>query len=147
MIVDSAGLLVDTSFFFALFNERDQHHTSARGLKGWLDDLPIILPWPVLYETVNTRFSRQRGNLAQFRAIAELPSTVLLDDSPYRLESYGTVMMTTRTGSPISLVDTVLRAVLEDVNVPVGAMLTFNHADFADICARCNVELLESQDR
>ena len=97
-----------------------------------------------MYETVNTRFSRRRGNLAQFRAIVELPDTVLLDDSPYRLESYKTLMMTTRTGSPVSLVDTVLRAVLEDVNVSVGAMLTFNHADFADICSKLNVELLEA---
>jgi len=140
--VHSPRLLVDSSFFFALFIEKDQYHSLACDLKEWIDNLSIVLPWPVLYETVNTRLSRQRGNLAQFRAIVELPDTILLDDSPYRSESYEMVMMTIRMGSPLSLVDAVLRAVIDDVNVRVGAMLTFNHADFADICSKHNVELI-----
>ena len=135
-------LLVDTGFFFALFDERDSYHASAREQSEWLDSLSIILPWPVLYETLNTRFSKRRTHLDRFRAIVELPDTVLLDDSPYRLESYDAVMTATRTGSPISLVDAVLRAIIEDVNVPVDAMLTFDRADFADICSKHDVELL-----
>lgn len=140
--MSNCSLLVDTSFFFALFNERDPYHTSACDLSQWLDTLSIILPWPVLYETINTRLSRRREDIARFKAIVELRDTVLLDDSPYRLESYKTVTMSTRRGQPLSLVDAVLRAIVEDVNVPVNAILTFNHKDFADICSKNNVELL-----
>ena len=139
-------LLVDTGFFFALFNEKDQYHASACNLSKWLDNLSIILPWPVLYETVNTRLSRRPIDLVRFKAIVELQDTVLLDDSPYRSESYKTVMTPTRRGSPLSLVDAVLRAIVEDVNVPVEAMLTFNHRDFADICSKHNVELLRREE-
>ena len=49
-------LLVDTGYFFALFNSRDQYHEKAVEKQEWLDELPIALPWPILYETLNTRF-------------------------------------------------------------------------------------------
>ncbi len=139
----SGRLLIDTGFFIALFNERDQHHASACKLGEWLDILPIILPWPILYETINTRLARQPANLARFDAIAQLPETILLDDSPYRSESYATVLAPTRPKAPLSLVDAVLCNIIEDVNVPISAMLTFNERDFLQICYEYNVELLK----
>ena len=74
-------VLIDSGFFIALFNERDRHHASARELEEWLDFVPIVLPWPILYETVNTRLARRPENLAKFAAIVRLPATLLLDDS------------------------------------------------------------------
>lgn len=49
-------LLVDTGYFFALFDPGDQYHEEAVKKQEWLDELPIVLPWPILYETLNTRF-------------------------------------------------------------------------------------------
>ena len=135
-------VLVDSGFFFALFNERDRHHASARRLEGWLDLARVILPWPILYETVNTRLVRRPANLAKFEAITRAPETVLLDDSPYRAGSLrGVLARSGRTG-PLSLVDAVLCNVIEDVNVPVSAILTFNERDFQDVCLQYGVELL-----
>jgi len=51
-----------------------------------------VLPWPILYETVNTRLARRPEILAKFGAIARSPETVLLDDSPYREGSFATVL-------------------------------------------------------
>ena len=42
------GLLVDTGFFFALREARDQYHASAEEKKHLLDRWEVILPWPVL---------------------------------------------------------------------------------------------------
>ena len=135
-------VLVDSGFFVALFNERDQHHASARRLEEWLDVGPIILPWPILYETVNTRLTRRPQDLAKFGAIVQLPETLLLDDAPYREDSFAVVLAQNPARRSLSLVDAVLCNVIEDVNVPVSAMLTFNRRDFSAVCRENNVELL-----
>ena len=138
-------VLVDSGFFFALFNERDRHHASACQLEGWLDLAQVILPWPILYETVNTRFVRRPANLAKFEAITRAPETFLLDDSPYRAASLGGVLAQPGRPGPLSLVDAVLCNVIEDVNVPISAILTFNERDFLDVCLKHDVELLTAE--
>lgn len=142
-MVGPGRVLVDTGFFIALFNERDQHHASARRLEEWLDFVPIVLPWPILYETVNTRLARRPQNLAKFGAIVRLPETLLLDDAPYREDSFAAVLAQNPARGPLSLVDAVLCNVIEDVNVPISAMLTFNDRDFLAVCHENNVELID----
>lgn len=41
-----------------------------------------------------------------------------------------------------SLVDLIIRAMLLDVNLRIDALITFNSADFEDICWKKNIELL-----
>ena len=136
----ASRLLVDTGFFFALYDARDDHHDDAQAHQHWLEDLPIILPWPILYETVNTRLTRRQHLVAQFDAVVSAERTTLLDDTPYRADCYRTVSSRTRRG--LSLVDAVLQRVIEDANVDIGAMLTFNARDFAALCAENRVEIL-----
>lgn len=133
-------LLVDTGFFFALYNDRDSRHRAARMHQHWLEELPIVLPWPILYETVNTRLARRRHHVAQFDAVVSGTRTTLLDDTPYRAGCYRTVSSQVSLG--VSLVDAVLQSVIEDTNVDIGAMLTFNARDFAALCAENQVEIL-----
>ena len=136
-------LLVDSGFFFALFNPRDQRHEDACEKQEWLDILALVMPWPTLYETVNTRFVRQRETIARFESIMRAPGTEFLDDNPYRLAAYSYTIGQAKTRHhALSLVDSVLCAILDDVNVRIDAMLTFNHRDFADVCRTQNVELL-----
>lgn len=140
MVVVNSGLLVDTGYFIALYTERDEHHSAAKRKQGLLERWPIVLPWPVLYETMNTRFVKMPGALARFGAILVHPDTVLLDDSPYREGSYRTVGETAPQRY-FSLVDAVLRAIIEDTNVSISAMLTFNPRDFHDVCRKHRVAL------
>ena len=134
-------VLVDSGFFIALFNARDRHHAAARRLEAWLDAALVVLPWPILYETVNTRLARRRENMARFGAIVRSPGTALLADAPYREEALATVLAQNPATGPLSLVDAVLCHVIEDVNVPISAMLTFNERDFPAICRRNDVAL------
>ena len=134
------GLLVDTGFFFAMYDERDPYHVDTQEKRELLDLFSIILPWPVLYETISTRFSRRRGIMAQIDALVASSDTVLLDDTPYRDEAYQTVARNAHR--PLSLVDAVLRTIIEDTNVAVTAILTFNQRDFHDVCRQHSVELL-----
>ena len=137
-------VLVDTGFFIALFNERDGHHESALKMAEWLDVMSIILPWPILYETLNTRFVRRPERLERFDAIVHSPETELLDDCPYRVESLKNVLAMREGRNSLSLVDFVLCQIIEDVNVSISAMLTFNERDFQTVCQLHNVELLPS---
>ena len=132
-------LLVDSGFFMALYHERDSHHVSAVANQDWLEALPVVLPWPILYETMNTRLARRRSLLARFDALVTSSQTTLLDDTAYRHDCYRAVMS---SREPPSLVDMILQSVIEDTNVQIGAMLTFNHRDFATLCAQHQVELL-----
>ena len=111
----TGGLLVDTGFFFALLDRRDQYHATAETKKDLLDTSPrVILPWPVLYETLNTRFVGLVGAIDRFERLLQLPATELLDDSKYRDDCYRSVLAHARRGHCLSLVDTVLRSVIED---------------------------------
>ena len=134
------GILVDTGYFFALCFEGDENHALAQQTLHLLDTHPVIVPWPVLYETVNTRFVKQHRAMTRFNALLMDGRTTLLDDSSYRQACYGIVQQTHRR-RPLSLVDAVLRGVIEDVNVATGALLTFNPGDFHDVCRKSQVEL------
>ena len=136
-------LLVDSGFFFALFNPRDPYHAAALEKQEWLEMLSVVMPWPILYETINTRFARRPGTVARLESIMRAPETEFLDDSPYRLEAYEDTLARAKSqDKAMSLVDSVLCAILDDTNVRIGAMLTFNLRDFEHLCRVQGVELL-----
>ena len=141
-MVGAGRVLIDTGFFIALFNGRDQHHASSRQMEEWLDTIPILLPWPILYETMNTRLVRRPESLARFGAFTRSTEMMLLDDTLYREESLSALLSPNSAKGSLSLVDAVLCSIIEDVNVPISAMLTFNERDFLTVCAQNNVELI-----
>lgn len=137
------ALLVDSGFFFALFDPRDSHHALAGTKKEWLDVCPLVVPWPVLYETINTRFVRRPATIARFEGLIRGSDTLLLDDAPYRRNAYEDTLERAKTrNGPKSLVDSILCAIIEDPNVRIDAMLTFNLRDFGSVCQSNRVALL-----
>ena len=134
------SLLADTGYFIALYDERDENYAMAQRDKRLLDLHPMVLPWPVLYETINARFARRPSALTRMDSIIAKADTLLLDDSPYREGAYRQVRLTSRK-RPLSLVDAVLRAVIENENVRISGLLTFNVKDFHDLCYPRHVDL------
>lgn len=132
-------LLVDSGFWLALYDSTDPYHTLALKNGDLVEDLPLIVPWPVLYETVNTRMVK-RAAFVSFERVLKRNSTWLLDDSPYRegclddAFSFG--------GRALSLVDLVIRRMLEDTNLRIDGLLTFNLKDFADVCSSRRIEIM-----
>lgn len=136
-------LLVDSGFFFALFEPRDQHHADARERQEWLEIASVVIPWPIFYETINTRHARRPDRIARFESIVRAPTTEFVDDSPYRLDAFDEVLLRGKQQRhPMSLVDAVLISILADANVKIDAMLTFNHGDFSSICSAKGVVML-----
>jgi predicted nucleic acid-binding protein len=135
-------VLTDTGFWYAFYETRDQYHEEAE-LKGdLLETSTILLPWPCLYEMVNTRFvTRNKIAVKRFEALLRQTHVIRLPDEPYREAALEAVTTTVESRS-MALVDMVIRLILDDVNVRKHGLLTFNQKDFSDLCRKHHVELL-----
>ncbi len=135
--------LIDTGFWYALFNPRDDNHASAQYASEMLEHCVIVIPWPTLYETVRTRLVRNAMMLQLFENYLKDLRVEFLPDDDYRdsaLElSFRSSLHRRR---PLSMVDCLLRLLIEDSNVNVDYLVTFNHQDFSDVCTRHRVEIL-----
>lgn len=140
------AILADTGFWFALYDSHDQFHRVACEINSKLDldRVKILLPWPSLYETLNSRFVGHSTAMSGFTRLLLRPQVVRLSDCGYREKSIETVIQSWRK-RPLSLVDMVIRAMLDDRNIIKHGLLTFNHRDFADICRKNRIELITSE--
>jgi len=137
----SQRIIVDTGYIYALFEKKDPSHVAAMDKVGYLDRAQVLIPWPILYETINTRFVKRNG----FGHIARLlnrPNVHKIDDRDYRAEALTTLPDAILQGRNFSLCDMVLRLLIDDVNLQVNGILTFNEKDFVDICRARQVEVL-----
>lgn len=54
------NVLVDTGFWFALYDEKDQYHNKALKVMDRLINSRFLIPFPTLYETLNTSFVKKK---------------------------------------------------------------------------------------
>jgi predicted nucleic acid-binding protein len=134
-------VIIDTGFWIALYNARDQHHAEAETKADLLETSTILIPWPSLYETFNSRFAKNTLAAKRFEQILRRAHVVRLPDEPYR-ESALEVAIASKATRSFALVDVVIRLILDDINVRKHGLLTFNHKDFADLCRKHQLELL-----
>ena len=134
-------VIIDTCFWYALYDSRDEHHKEAESKADYLETATVLLPWPCLYETINTRFAKNTIGIRRFETLLRQSHVVQIPDEPYRDSALEAVFQTAESRS-MALVDMVIRLILEDINVRKHGLLTFNHQDFADLCRKHQIELL-----
>jgi len=136
-------VLADTGFWYALYNPRDDNHAAAEGKSDLFLTTNVLIPWPSLYETFNTRFAKNKIAVRSFEALLRQTHVELLPDEPYREAALQAALASALTGArDLSLVDMVIRLILDDINIRKHGLLTFDQKDFIDICAKRNLELL-----
>lgn len=129
------GIIVDTGYWIALFDSRDEHHERAVELEEAVMGRAMLTPWPMLYELVRTRFVRNTKAVVRFEQLLMPRLNVLIDDSPYRKAAlHQSLRLAAAERRSISLVDMVTRHMLEDAKLIVTHLVTFNAKDFSDIC-------------
>ena len=138
------NLLLDSGFWYALYDARDPFHEQANAFAKHLDFYTLLIPWPSLYETLNTRFVRHPEWLRPFEKYVHRSSSVRLPDELYRDMALDSVLKIVQGWRSISLVDMVIRLILADRNIKIDAMVTFNQNDFADICATRQIDIISS---
>jgi predicted nucleic acid-binding protein len=135
--------LVDTGIWIAMFDPRDQYRERIEEISEYLEICYLILPWPTLYETLKTRLARNRNALQRFEAYLKRPHITFLDDELYRETALELCFSSTlQAYHPLSMVDCLIRLILEDINVKVSYLATFNNDDFIDICQKWQVEII-----
>lgn len=138
--------ITDTCFWFAFFDKRDQYHTIALSKADLIESIPLAVPWPCLYETLNTAFLKDSITMQRFEDLLKRPSVRLFDDHDYRDDAFNLVAdWSKRKHRTISLVDMVVRLMLEDAKLRIGYLFTFNPRDFIDVCTTNRIELPCSQ--
>ncbi len=132
------SIVIDTGFWFALFDDRDRYHEDALLYFEYIDHHRLVIPWPTLYETLNTRFSRRQSWVGRFHRIIKSHSVFYIADNDYKEVSLKQFF---NERQRVSLVDIIIRNILEDDSLKIDAILTFNESDFIDICYRNGIEL------
>ena len=139
----SKKLLADTGFWIALLDEKDQHYQSAGERAPWIDVATLVMPWPVLYETLRTRLVKRPERVVRLDQQMKKPNVEFIEDQKYRLEAYSqTIDFSIRFRRPISMVDMVCRLLIADPEVRIDYLLTTNPKDFVDVCAKRQIQLL-----
>ena len=133
-------ILADTGFWFALFNESDDYRSKALIIEDDIQVHSLLIPWPTLYETINTKLSKQKHNVARLKRFIEKQSTILIDDEIYRKDSLTFVLE--NNIRHFSLVDHVVRSMLSDKSLRIDGFISFNPKDFYDVCDSRNIDML-----
>lgn len=143
----------DSQFLLAFYDRADDLHKQAVTLfKAYFETAKniIVLPWPVMYESLNTRFvSNPRQieeigrDLTRWRANRRLE---FIDDLKFRddaladcLNKAGPISARRRL---LSLVDRVLIAMLDDPNLRIEAVFSNDTDAFTNVCRRNGKELI-----
>lgn len=101
----------------------------------------LIVPWPTIYETLRTQFVKNRSALVRFEQEIRSSRVVLLDDTPYREDAFALSLRESVRGRHLSMVDCMIRLVIEDVSIRIDRLATYNAKDFVDLCAKRRIML------
>lgn len=138
------SILVDTGIWYA-FCDAGDGLLSDRDVQILYDKIKlheILLPWPVVYETLRTRFVRNKIALEKFEREIKSANVVFLDDSQYRNDALALSLDSSlRENRPLSFVDCLIRLLVDDLNLRITYLATLNARDFSDVCRRRNIEL------
>ena len=141
----SETALVDTGFWIALYDQRSLGHERANDVGELIDSLQLVIPWPIVYETLRTRFVRRPEWVASPNERLKKSSVTFIDDREYRDEAYElTVDSSTRSRRVISMVDMLCRLLIDDRTIRINYLFTLNPKNFYDVFVTNRVEILPS---
>ena len=130
--------VVDTGFWYALYYEKDEHHQAAKEfMERQCEGLRFIIPFPTLYETINTKFVKN-GHHRLIGVTIGGERCCLVHDEAYKHAA----LEATLQSHHLSLVDMIIRFMIEDTDLHIGAVVTFNPSDFIDVCQQRGVEIV-----
>jgi hypothetical protein len=144
-----ARVCVDAGFLIGLYDPSDQYHQLASSQFELIfgeesGRHTLLLPWPILYEALGTRFSRDPNKVASLEQtwlyLERASRLVVLNDEPYRVEPLS--QQVAKTLRPLSLADRVLRAMILENEPQFDYFLTYNAGDFIDACSSSGVQLI-----
>ena len=135
-------VLVDTGIWYAMFKPRGEDADEIRKKAEILDLCRLVVPWPTMYETLRTKLVKDRNATRQLGNYLKRPNLEYLDDTPYREEALRLAFWWSSRGRPLSMVDCLIRLLLDDISIKVDVLATLNRKDFIDVCQKRRIELI-----
>lgn len=142
MIPEARNVLTDTGLWIAFHDASDEHHDAAKQTLELISRFRLLMPWPIYYEVLRTRFVRRRDWMSSLDRLEKKLNIFRVDDSPYRERALGVALSEGVIGKrSLSLVDVVIRLIMEDSKYRVHDLITFNVKDFVDVCRKQRIEI------
>jgi predicted nucleic acid-binding protein len=121
-------ILLDTSFWIALYepHKNIEYAQDAERIAEEIVDQDLIIPFPTLYEFINSRLSRRQTKI-EFQRVLTRPNVTLLPDTEYReqaLENF--FLKSNHNYSDISLVDELIKLILQDRSLKIDYLVAFD---------------------
>ena len=135
-------LLIDTGFWIGLADDRDQHHQDALDLIETVQRHKILVPWPITYEVLRTKHTKRFQYLEAIKKALAHFNCIFVEDAPYREECLAACLNQRHGGRGFSLVDMILRSIIDGYHHEISHFITFNPRDFYDICGQRQVGIL-----
>ena len=103
-----------------LYLESLKEHGNATLIMEEIQKFHLLLPWPILYELLRTRFIKKKIWVQQFRKSLRTLNIEYINDDIYREKAlYNTLEQDSSSGRNISLVDMIIRNILQDRNLRI----------------------------
>ncbi|AWH84556.1 hypothetical protein HYN59_05230 [Flavobacterium album] len=136
-------ILVDTGYWFGLLDPSDSYHQQAQEVAEIISDYTLIIPFPTLYEVLNSSFIKNKAALENLENLIKSEKTALIYDESYRDNALHNVYQVHKSPIPkVALVDSIIREILKDINIKVDGLVTFNVKDFKDLCDIRNISII-----
>ena len=135
-------LIIDSGVWYAAFDQRDDKYVYSDKILNLLEMHELIVPFPSLYETINTRLLRNKYKQADylFEYLNDSKKVTLVHDDKYREQALKSVSSNLNQNKSYSLVDMIIRLMMEDSSLGSIAVVSFNIEDFIGVN---NVEVID----
>lgn len=130
-------LIVDTGIWYAVLDKTDSRMECADDIAKILEKHQLFVPYPSLYEAINTRLIKNEYHQADklFAYLNNPEKVVLVSDDKYRETALKAVQFNLSNGKHYSLVDMIIRLMMEDETLGLRSVITFNVKDFCGVNA------------
>lgn len=131
-------VVLDTGFWIALFDpaKDPKNGVEAERMAEEIEDEDLIIPFPTLYEFVNSRLSRREAKL-QLERLLSRPNIIKLSDTKYKDKALENFFMKSKLDySDVSLVDEILKLIIADKNLKIDYIASFDQGLLNDALSK-----------
>jgi len=121
-------IVIDTGFWIALYDPTKDLKNSleAEKMADEIEDEELVIPFPTLYEFVNSRLSRRDAKL-QFERLLSRPNVIKLSDAKYKEKALDNFFLKSKSEySDISLVDEIIKLIIADKSLRIDYIAAFD---------------------
>ena len=136
------NILIDAVLLIGLCDHKDQHHNKSLEILKKIHRFRLYLPWPITYEVLRTKGVKNIRYIRNLKKYNRDLNFEFIDDAPYREAAYRQTLKSALMGRSISMVDMILRFIMDKEHIKVDFLATFNIGDFQDVCKKRNIPII-----